>query len=81
MSNKTFNKIEDIYPLTIVHMRHGKFAIVEGYSYYICVVKLESNEEWQYEPEKYMKKEHPHINYGIGDSIKHAFNEFKMNYK
>jgi hypothetical protein len=78
---KTFNKIEDIYPLTIVHMRHGKFALVEGESDYGCVSSLEGDEEWQYEPEKYMKKEYPHINYGVGNSIKHAFEEFKKNYK
>lgn len=80
-TKKTFNKVEDIYPLTIVHMRHGKFAVIECGSSCGWVTSLESDEEWQYEPDSYMKKECPHINYGIGNSIKHAFEEFKTKYK
>ncbi len=43
---KTINKIEDIYPMTIVRMRHGKFTIVEASCVTDCVNSLEENEEW-----------------------------------
>ena len=39
-------KIEDIYPLTIIHMKHGKFAIINVESDCNYVSSLEGNEEW-----------------------------------
>lgn len=75
------NKIEDIYPLTIVAMRHGKYAIIEIESNSSCVDSLQNNEEWQYDPEYYMKKEWEDINYGIGIDIKAAFLDFKERYR
>ncbi len=71
------NKIEDIYPLTIVAMRHGKFALLEAYCDTSCVESLESNEEYQYYPHDFMKNEWRHINYGIGVTIAEAFENFK----
>ncbi len=75
------NKIEDIYPMTIVHMRHGKFAIVEANCNADCVNSLEGNEEWQYDPHKFMKEEWEHINYGIGTDVLSAFLDFQERYK
>ena len=76
---KTINKIEDIYPMTIVHMRHGKFAIIEASCDADCVNSLEGNEEWQYDPHHFMKEEWEHVNYGVGDTIVEAFEDFKIN--
>ena len=74
-------KIEDIYPLTIVHMRHGKFAIIEADNDASFVSSLQGNEEWQYDPHHFMKKEWEHVNYGIGNDISLAFEDFKTRYK
>ncbi len=79
MNNIT--KIEDIYPMTIVHMRHGKFAIVECLCNAVCVNSLEGNEEWQYDPHHFMKKEWEHVNYGIGETVNEAFEDFKNRLK
>jgi hypothetical protein len=69
--------IEDIYPLTIVRMRHGKFAIVNANCDAYCVNSLEGDEEWQYYPHEYMKKEWEHVKYGIGDTIYEAFLDYQ----
>jgi hypothetical protein len=79
MNNIT--KIEDIYPMTIVHMRHGKFAIVQCSCDADCVISLEGNEEWQYYPHRFMKEEWEHINYGIGETVNQAFEDFKNRLK
>lgn len=78
---KEINKIEDIWPLTIVGMQHGKFAIIQGEPYYNCVLSLQGNEEWQYDPHGFMAREWEHINYGIGTDIQHAFENFLENEK
>ena len=70
-------RIEDIYPCTIVHMRHGKFAIVEGCAEYPSVQDLQEDEEVQYHPHHYMREEWEHMNYGIGDTINEAFENYK----
>ena len=77
---KNINKIEDIYPMTIVHMRHGKFAIVEACCDADCVNSLEGNEEWQYDPHHFMKEEWEYVNYGVGNTILEAFEDFKNRY-
>jgi len=73
-------KIEDIYPLTIVSMRYNGFAIIEAYCDAVCVNSLEGNEDWSYDPHYFMKKEWEHINYGIGKTIQEAFEDFKIRY-
>lgn len=78
---KKINKLEDISPLTIISMRHGKFAIIEGYSLYDCISSLQENEDWQYDPHHYMKLLWEDINYGIGNDINEAFIDFKDRYK
>ncbi len=72
-------KLEEIYPLTIVGMKHGKFAIVEGLAVYDCVQSLQEDEEVQYDPHKFMNKHWEHVNYGIGSTIDDAFENFKTN--
>lgn len=81
MKNKIkINRIEDIYPMTIVHMRHGKFAIVEACCDDTCVNSLEGDEEWQYDPHHFMKDEWEHVNYGIGEDIYSTFIDFQKRY-
>jgi hypothetical protein len=80
MKNKKFNRIEDIYPMTIVNMRYGNFAIIEASCDAECVNSLEGNEEWSYDPHHFMKKEWEHINYGVGVDILSAFEDFKERY-
>jgi hypothetical protein len=75
------NKLEDIYPMTIIHMRYGKFAIVEASCYSTCVITLQDDEESQYDPHNFMKKEWEHINYGVGVDINSAFIDFKKRYR
>lgn len=77
---KSINKIEDIYPMTIVHMKHGKFAIAQVYCDADCINSLEGNEEWQYDPHHFMLNDWEYVNYGIGDTINDAFNDFKNRY-
>ena len=74
-------KIEDIYPLTIVHMRHGKIAIVETNANWDCVTSLQQDEKWQYHPHQFMKNEWSYVNFGIGDTLDNAFIDFVKNYK
>ncbi len=71
-------RIEDIYPMTTVHMRHGKFAILEVISECECVSMLQECEELQYDPHHYMKEEWEHINYGIGNTLLEAFEDYKQ---
>ena len=78
---KNFEKIEDVYPLTITAMRYGGFAIVEGLPCYVCVSSLAENEEVHYDPHKFMNEEWEHVNYGIGKTILEAFEDFKRRYK
>ena len=74
------NTIEEIYPLTIVAMRYGsKFAIIEANCDATCVRSLEGDEEVSYDPHKFMKDEWSHINYGIGETISIAFENFQYN--
>lgn len=73
------NRLEDIWPMTIVHMRHGKFAIVEAYCFLDCCTSLQGNEEVQYDPHKFMQDEWEGVNYGIGNTIEEAFSNFKEN--
>lgn len=75
------HKIEDIYPLTIISMRFGGFAIIQAESECDCVGSLEGDEEHQYDPHKFMQDKWEYINYGIGSTILAAFENFKRNYK
>lgn len=70
---RTYNNIEDIYPLTIVGMKHGKFAVIEALSCANCISSIQEDEEWQYDLHYFMKQKWNHINYGIGNTIIEAF--------
>lgn len=69
-------RLEDIYPLTIVGMRHGKFAVIEADNNCDCVSSLQGDEEWQYNPEHYMSENWEHIRFGVGKTIAEAFQNF-----
>lgn len=75
------SKIEDIYPLTIVCMKHGQFAIINARAHFSLIGSLEDDEEWQYNPRYYMRLYWEHINYGIGDTISEAFDDFKERFR
>ena len=81
MKNNKPNKIEDVYPLTIICMKHGKFAIVESHANSYCVNSLENDEEVQYDPNTFMYNEWDYINYGIGSDINSAFDDFLKRFK
>lgn len=78
MIMRTINKIEDIYPCTIVIRRFGGVAIVEGESDFTCVGDLQWNEEWSYgdTTQRSMEDGWSHIAYGVGDSLDEAFKDF-----
>lgn len=78
---KQINSIEDIYPMTLVRMRFRQFAIIEAYSECDAVSSLQEDEEWQYDPDHFMKEEWEHLNYGVGKTIDLAFQDFKNKYK
>ena len=78
---KQINSIDDIYPLTLVRMRFGKYAIIEVFSECDAVSSLQEDEEWQYDPHHFMKEEWEHLNYGVGKTIDLAFQDFKNRYK
>lgn len=78
---KRINKIEDIYPLSIVMMKYGKIAIIEALSCCDCISSLQEDENWSYDPHHFMKEKYEHIKYGIGDTIDLAFCDFKSRYK
>ena len=62
-------------------MRHGKFAIINALSDASAVSSLAEDEEWQYSPHTYMEQNWEHINYGIGNTIPEAFEDYKQRYK
>lgn len=74
------NKIEDIYPLTIISMRYGPFIILEASSIYSCVSYVEEVCETTMEAIEYMQDKWPHIKFGIGSTINEAFEDFKIKY-
>ena len=65
---KNINRIEDIFPLTIIQVPRGKFAIVEAFCDAGWSENLFNTEKWG------------DINYGIGRSIAEAFEDFKNRY-
>lgn len=66
------NLIEKEFPLTIVRMRFGKFAILNCDADADCVLMLQCNEETQYSPHGYMLEYYSTMNYGIGATIQSA---------
>jgi hypothetical protein len=77
----TINRLEDIYPLTIVSMKYEKLAIINANSNAHCISFLEDDEETQYEPHDYMESQWGNINYGIGETIETAFQDYKNRLK
>jgi len=69
--------LESIFPLTIVHTRFGRFAIVEADADATCVLSLQASEEYQYDPHGRMLKNHAGINYGWGINLAEALTDFR----
>lgn len=70
-------RIEDIYPLTIVNRRFAGFAVVQAESDATCVGDLQWNGEWAYGvTEEKMEEQWDHICYGLGGTVDEAFQDF-----
>ena len=69
--------LEGIYPMTMIHTRHGRFAIVEAEANATCVLSLQEDEEYQYDPHGRMQKNHLGINYGWGINVAEALTDFR----
>ena len=69
-------RLEEIHPLTIVHMRFGGYAILQAESDCDCVPTLEGDEEVFYMADEWMAKYRPYLPYGIGPTIDKAFTDF-----
>ena len=76
---KEINKLEEIYPLTIVSRRFGGFAIVNCNCDAACVNSLEGDEELHYGDSaiKFMDKEWFGVKYGLGKTIEKAYEDYK----
>jgi hypothetical protein len=71
-------RIEDIYPLTIISMRYsGKFIILNTIADNPRVSELQECEEPWHILDEYMKKHFSPFPYGIGEDIWSAFEDFK----
>ena len=73
-------RIEDIYPLTIVAMSFGKYAIIKETCDIDCVYDLQEDEETNYDPDIYMQKNWESIQYAIGNTINEAFELYRTRY-
>jgi len=74
------NKIEDIYPLTIISMRYGgKIVILNMESDNINIHNLQLGEESYYNLDEYLKSKISPCNYGVGETIFEAFENYKLN--
>lgn len=68
-------KITDIYPLTIVSMRFGGFAIINANCACDACITLQCAELYT-DGCEYMNVTYPFLNYGIGNSLESAFEHF-----
>jgi len=78
MKKDKIEKIEDIYPLTIVQMRYGgKYIIFNMESDNSNIHEVQLGEEPHYELDKWMDENIAPFGYGIGDTIWNAFEDYK----
>jgi hypothetical protein len=68
-------KITDIYPLTIVSMRYGGFAIINADCDCDACITLQCAELYT-DVYEYMNVTYPFLDYGIGNSLETAFEHF-----
>lgn len=81
MEKNKIEKIEDIYPLTIVQMRYGgKYVIFNNESDNTLIHNIQLGEEPHYNLEQWMDENVAPGNYGIGDTIWEAFEDYKKRY-
>jgi hypothetical protein len=80
MKNK-INKIEDIYPLTIVRMRYGsQFVIFNADNDAGFIDLVQGDEEVYYVINEWLKENVSPCCYGIGYDIYSAFLDFQERY-
>lgn len=81
MKKDKIEKIEDIYPLTIINMRYGgKIIIFNLTSGNPVIHEAQSDEEPHYGLEEWMEDNLSQHCYGIGDTIYDAFEDYKRRY-
>lgn len=69
-------KVEDIYPLTIISMRYGgKIIIFNAYSSLSDIETAAEDEDVFYDIENWLI-DNIAVNFGIGDSIDKAFEDY-----
>ena len=78
MKKEDIEKIEDIYPLTIVTMRYGgKIVIFNSESDNSKIHDVQLDEEPHYRLSEWMEENVSPQCYGIGDTIWNAFEDYK----
>ena len=78
---RNIDKIEDIYPLTIIKMRYGgRYIIFQAEDDAGFIGSASGNEEVYYIIDEWLKENVYPCCYGIGDTINEAFNDFKLRY-
>jgi len=82
MNNRAPQKIEDIYPLTIIAMRYGgRFVIFNCEEDADFVASVQGDEEVSYGTEEWMEKNASFVVYGIGADLYSAFEDYKERLK
>jgi len=71
--------LESIYPLTIVKRRFGGCAIINVDTDCEAASALQGYEEYYYNPHLLMKEEWEGIEYGIGNTLDEAIENYKQN--
>lgn len=78
MAEKIIEKIEDIYPLTIVRMRYGgKYVITSCESDSEWIHDVQLDDEPSYNLELWMERNNHFVPYGYGETLTEAFENFK----
>lgn len=81
MEKEKIEKIEDIYPLTIVTMRYGgKIVIFNSESDNKKIQTIQLTEDPRYNLKEWMEQNIFPQCYGIGDTVWDAFEDYKKRY-
>ena len=81
MKKHTIEKIEEIYPLTIITMRYGgKIVIFNSESDNVNINNVQLSEEFSYGLIEWMETNISPQCYGIGTTIWEAFEDYKKRY-
>ena len=81
MKKEKIEKVEDIYPLTIISMRYGgKIVIFNRESDSEDIHEIQLGEEAHYDLNKWLDEHISPNCYGVGATIWEAFEDFKKRY-